>query len=55
MFVLLNIFNLIYICLISTFHSSNFFFVKLLEAYAIFNPIVDVMPVIYLCSFFFFS
>ncbi|DAD49270.1 TPA_asm: hypothetical protein HUJ06_031937 [Nelumbo nucifera] len=46
MFVMLNIFSLICICLNSAFHSSSFFFAKLPEAYAIFNPIVDVMPVI---------
>lgn len=46
MFVMLNIFNLICICLNSTLYSSSFFFGKLPEAYAFFNPIVDVMPVI---------
>nr|YP_009923212.1 PSII K protein [Glyceria septentrionalis]YP_009923295.1 PSII K protein [Glyceria arkansana]QNC66820.1 PSII K protein [Glyceria septentrionalis]QNC66903.1 PSII K protein [Glyceria arkansana] len=30
---------------------SSFFFAKLPEAYAIFNPIVDVMPVIPLFFF----
>lgn len=44
MFVMLNIFSLI--CLSSALHSSRFFFAKLPEAYALFNPIVDVMPVI---------
>nr|YP_010465028.1 photosystem II protein K [Collabium formosanum]UDY72234.1 photosystem II subunit K [Hancockia uniflora]UUL95510.1 photosystem II protein K [Collabium formosanum] len=41
-----NIFSLICICLNYTFYSSSFFFAKLPEAYAFFNPIVDVMPVI---------
>nr|YP_010225658.1 photosystem II protein K [Grevillea robusta]UDD74509.1 photosystem II protein K [Grevillea robusta] len=41
---MLNIFALI--CFHSTPHSSSFFFAKLPEAYAFFNPIVDVMPVI---------
>nr|YP_010624649.1 photosystem II protein K [Alphonsea hainanensis]WBG68606.1 photosystem II protein K [Alphonsea hainanensis] len=39
-------FSLICICLNSTLHSSSFFFAKLPEAYAFFNPIVDIMPVI---------
>nr|QCW93688.1 photosystem II subunit K [Alzatea verticillata] len=45
---MLNIFSLICICLHSTLYlnSSNFFLVKLPEAYAFLNPIVDVMPVI---------
>nr|WGF21393.1 photosystem II protein K [Allium condensatum] len=44
---MLNIFSLICICLNSTLlSSSSFFFGKLPEAYAFFNPIVDVMPVI---------
>lgn len=48
MFVMLNIFSLMCICLNSVFYSSmsGFFFAKLPEAYALFNPIVDVMPVI---------
>jgi photosystem II PsbK protein len=46
MFVMLNILSLICICLNSALHSSSFFFAKLPEAYAFFNPIVDVMPVI---------
>ena len=46
MFVMLNIFSLICICLNSTLYSSSFFFAKLPEAYAFFNPIVDFMPVI---------
>ena len=41
---MLNIFSLI--CLSSTLYSSSFFFSKLPEAYALFNPIVDIMPVI---------
>nr|WAN75822.1 photosystem II protein K [Cypripedium flavum]WAN75898.1 photosystem II protein K [Cypripedium flavum] len=41
-----NIFSLISICLNSNLYSSSFFFSKLPEAYAFFNPIVDVMPVI---------
>ncbi|YP_009092286.1 photosystem II protein K (chloroplast) [Macadamia integrifolia] len=41
---MLNIFALI--CFHSTLHPSSFFFAKLPEAYAFFNPIVDVMPVI---------
>nr|YP_010320590.1 photosystem II protein K [Cleidion brevipetiolatum]UJJ83714.1 photosystem II protein K [Cleidion brevipetiolatum] len=45
---MLNIFSLICICINSAlyFYSSNFFFIKLPEAYAFLNPIVDVMPVI---------
>nr|YP_010471695.1 photosystem II subunit K [Nervilia aragoana]UVG41052.1 photosystem II subunit K [Nervilia aragoana] len=39
-----NIFSLICICL--NLYSSSFFFSKLPEAYAFFNPIVDIMPVI---------
>ncbi|NP_904082.1 photosystem II protein K (chloroplast) [Amborella trichopoda] len=46
-----NIFSLICICLHSALHSSGFFFAKLPEAYAVFNPIVDVMPVIPLFFF----
>lgn len=45
-FVMLNIFSLISICLNSALHSSSFFFAKLPEAYAFFNPIIDFMPVI---------
>nr|YP_004769613.1 photosystem II protein K [Spirodela polyrhiza]AEK94325.1 photosystem II protein K [Spirodela polyrhiza]QHB79344.1 photosystem II protein K [Spirodela polyrhiza] len=49
---MLNIFlNLICICLNSVLSSSSFFFGKLPEAYAIFNPIVDIMPVIPLFFF----
>nr|YP_009409220.1 PsbK [Aloe maculata]APP88673.1 PsbK [Aloe maculata] len=45
---MLNLFSLICICFNSTLYSSSssFFFAKLPEAYALFNPIVDVMPVI---------
>nr|YP_009574235.1 photosystem II protein K [Uvaria macrophylla]YP_010623446.1 photosystem II protein K [Sphaerocoryne affinis]YP_010623552.1 photosystem II protein K [Uvaria dulcis]QBM31949.1 photosystem II protein K [Uvaria macrophylla]WBF97504.1 photosystem II protein K [Sphaerocoryne affinis]WBF97610.1 photosystem II protein K [Uvaria dulcis] len=43
---MLNTFSLICICLNSTLHSGSFFFAKLPEAYAFFNPIVDIMPVI---------
>lgn len=50
-FVMLNIFSLIGICLNSALYSSSFFFAKLPEAYAIFNPIVDIMPVIPLFFF----
>nr|AQT03072.1 photosystem II protein K [Idesia polycarpa] len=46
MFVMLNIFNLICICLNFALYSSSFFFTKLPEAYAFLNPIVDIMPVI---------
>nr|YP_010623234.1 photosystem II protein K [Fissistigma oldhamii]QZH79468.1 photosystem II protein K [Fissistigma oldhamii]QZH79561.1 photosystem II protein K [Fissistigma polyanthum]UFH78560.1 photosystem II protein K [Fissistigma oldhamii]WBF97292.1 photosystem II protein K [Fissistigma oldhamii] len=43
---MLNTFSLICICLNSTLHSGSFFLAKLPEAYAFFNPIVDIMPVI---------
>nr|YP_009627374.1 photosystem II protein K [Tinospora cordifolia]QCC70879.1 photosystem II protein K [Tinospora cordifolia]QJF59460.1 photosystem II protein K [Tinospora sinensis] len=43
---MLNTFSLICIWLNSALHSSGFVFAKLPEAYAIFNPIVDIMPVI---------
>nr|QWV60910.1 photosystem II protein K [Syringodium isoetifolium] len=46
-----NIFSLICICLNSAPHSISFFFAKLPEAYALFNPIVDIMPVIPLFFF----
>nr|YP_010587800.1 photosystem II protein K [Zannichellia palustris]WAB46554.1 photosystem II protein K [Zannichellia palustris] len=46
-----NIFSLICICLNSVPYSNSFFFAKLPEAYAIFNPIVDIMPVIPLFFF----
>nr|YP_010724594.1 photosystem II subunit K [Sisyrinchium idahoense]WDW31807.1 photosystem II subunit K [Sisyrinchium idahoense] len=48
---MLNIFSLISICLNFTFYFNSFFFAKLPEAYAFFNPIVDVMPVIPLFFF----
>nr|AKR80917.1 photosystem II protein K [Lophiola aurea]UYP39061.1 photosystem II protein K [Narthecium californicum]UYP39062.1 photosystem II protein K [Nietneria paniculata] len=48
---MLNIFSLMCICLNSALYSSSFFFAKLPEAYALFNPIVDVMPVIPLFFF----
>nr|AUD57881.1 photosystem II protein K [Landoltia punctata] len=49
---MLNIFlNLICICLNSALSSSSVFFGKLPEAYAIFNPIIDIMPVIPLFFF----
>nr|YP_009996510.1 photosystem II protein K [Oberonioides microtatantha]QNQ65987.1 photosystem II protein K [Oberonioides microtatantha] len=46
-----NIFSLICICINYILYSSSFFFAKLPEAYAFFNPIVDVMPVIPLLFF----
>ncbi|KAL4189724.1 hypothetical protein AMTRI_Chr08g208560 [Amborella trichopoda] len=52
MFVMPNIFNLICMCLHSALHLGGFFFAKLPEACIVFNPTVDVMPVIHL---FFFS
>ena len=51
MFVMLNIFSLICICLNSALSSSSSFVAKLPEAYAFLNPIVDVMPVIPLLFF----
>nr|YP_010615185.1 photosystem II protein K [Illigera cordata]QVV96676.1 photosystem II protein K [Illigera grandiflora]UEV86252.1 photosystem II protein K [Illigera rhodantha]WAS37659.1 photosystem II protein K [Illigera cordata] len=39
-----NILSLI--CLNPALHSNSVFFAKLPEAYAFFNPIVDIMPVI---------
>ncbi|KAL4281696.1 hypothetical protein GQ457_16G020770 [Hibiscus cannabinus] len=48
---MLNIFNLICICFNSALFSSSFLFVKLPEAYAFLNPIVDFMPVIPLLFF----
>nr|QNQ14917.1 photosystem II protein K [Sphaeradenia woodsonii] len=48
---MLNILSLIFICLNSALYSSSFFFAKLPEAYALFNPIVDVMPVVPLLFF----
>nr|YP_010501576.1 photosystem II protein K [Anoectochilus burmannicus]QXO02514.1 photosystem II protein K [Anoectochilus chapaensis]UXB60268.1 photosystem II protein K [Anoectochilus burmannicus] len=46
-----NIFNFICICLNFTLYSNSFFFTKLPEAYAFFNPIVEIMPVIPLFFF----
>nr|YP_009262734.1 photosystem II protein K [Ludisia discolor]ANI87399.1 photosystem II protein K [Ludisia discolor]QWX90414.1 photosystem II protein K [Ludisia discolor]UNB13857.1 photosystem II protein K [Ludisia discolor] len=46
-----NIFNFICICLNLTLYSNSFFFAKLPEAYAFFNPIVEIMPVIPLFFF----
>ena len=43
---MLNILSLICICLNSVLYPSSSFFAKLPEAYAIFNPIVDIMPII---------
>ncbi|KAG4937825.1 Photosystem II reaction center protein K [Glycine max] len=51
MFVMLNIFNLVCICIHSVLYSSSFFSAKLPEAYAFLNPIVDIMPVIPLLFF----
>ncbi|KAL4190805.1 hypothetical protein AMTRI_Chr07g77550 [Amborella trichopoda] len=51
MFVMPNIFSLICICLHSTLHSSGFLFAKLPKDYAVFNQIVDVIPVIPLFFF----
>nr|UDZ60611.1 photosystem II protein K [Albidella oligococca]UDZ60612.1 photosystem II protein K [Albidella oligococca] len=48
---MLNIFSLICICLNYVPYSSCFFFAKLPEAYALFSPIVDFMPVIPLLFF----
>ncbi|YP_009034080.1 photosystem II protein K (plastid) [Oryza glaberrima] len=41
-----NILSLTCICFNSVIYPTSFFFAKLPEAYAIFNPIVDFMPVI---------
>ena len=46
MLVMPNILSLACICFNSDLYPTGFFFAKLPEAYAIFNPIVDVMPVI---------
>nr|QXO05220.1 photosystem II protein K [Rhomboda moulmeinensis] len=46
-----NIFSFICICLNFTLYSNIFFFAKLPEAYAFFNPIVEIMPVIPLFFF----
>nr|YP_010047153.1 photosystem II protein K [Aletris megalantha]QPJ79817.1 photosystem II protein K [Aletris megalantha] len=48
---MLNIFSLMCICFNSALYSSSFFFAKLPEAYALFNPIIDIMPVIPLFFF----
>nr|YP_010184348.1 photosystem II protein K [Medeola virginiana]ANO45300.1 photosystem II protein K [Medeola virginiana]QVG63194.1 photosystem II protein K [Medeola virginiana] len=50
---MLNIFSLICICLNYIFYSSSnsFFFAKLPEAYAFFNPLIDIMPIIPLFFF----
>nr|YP_009130025.1 photosystem II protein K [Campynema lineare]AJV88494.1 photosystem II protein K [Campynema lineare]QKE31283.1 photosystem II protein K [Campynema lineare] len=48
---MLNIFSLISICVNSALYSSSLIFAKLPEAYAFFNPIVDVMPIIPLFFF----
>nr|WKF50921.1 photosystem II protein K [Iris vartanii] len=48
---MLNIFSLISICFNLTFDLNSFLFAKLPEAYAFFNPIIDVMPVIPLFFF----
>ena len=44
--VMPNILSLTCICFNSVIYPTSFFFAKLPEAYAIFNPIVDFMPVI---------
>nr|YP_009231813.1 photosystem II protein K [Goodyera schlechtendaliana]AMA07236.1 photosystem II protein K [Goodyera schlechtendaliana] len=46
-----NIFSFICIFLNSTLYSSIFFFAKLPEAYGIFNPISEIMPVLHLFFF----
>jgi photosystem II PsbK protein len=46
MLVMPNILSLTCIFFNSVLYPTSFFFAKLPEAYAIFNPIVDVMPVI---------
>ncbi|KAK7370747.1 hypothetical protein VNO78_37301 [Psophocarpus tetragonolobus] len=51
MFVMLNIFSLVCICIHSVLYSSSFFLEKLPEAYAFLNPIVDIMPIIPLLFF----
>nr|YP_010552179.1 photosystem II subunit K [Poilannammia allomorphioidea]UTM95275.1 photosystem II subunit K [Poilannammia allomorphioidea] len=52
---MLNIFSLIYFCFHFTLYLnlnlSSFLVVKLPEAYAFLNPIVDIMPVIPLLFF----
>ena len=51
MFIMLNIFSLVCICIHSVLYSNSFFLEKLPEAYAFLNPIVDIMPVIPLFFF----
>jgi len=51
MLVMPNILSLTCICFNSVLYPTSFFFAKLPEAYAIFNPIVDIMPVIPLFFF----
>ena len=51
MLVMPNILSLTCIFFNSVLYPTSFFFAKLPEAYAIFNPIVDVMPVIPLFFF----
>ena len=52
MLVMPNILSLTCICFNSVLYpTTSFFFAKLPEAYAIFNPIVDIMPVIPLFFF----
>ncbi|KAL4196673.1 hypothetical protein AMTRI_Chr04g184370 [Amborella trichopoda] len=46
MFFMPIIFSLNSICLHFALHSCVFFFAKLPEAYTVFNPIIDVMPVV---------
>nr|QQH14478.1 photosystem II protein K [Oxalis corymbosa] len=48
---MLNIFSMICVCLNSAVYLNSLFLVKLPEAYAFLNPIVDVMPVIPLFFF----
>ena len=51
MLVMPNILSLTCIFFNSVLYPTSFFFAQLPEAYAIFNPIVDVMPVIPLFFF----
>lgn len=51
MLVMPNILSLTCICFNCVLYPTSFFFAKLPEAYAIFNPIVDFMPVIPLFFF----
>ena len=46
MLVMPNILSLTSICFNSGLYPTSFLLAKLPEAYAIFNPIVDVIPVI---------